>query len=312
MLQFDRLKLATSANYIADLNPSFFLTIPTIKGDSYYKYQQYHPFSLTIIVNPKLNELVIEFTGKVLKDNYPSLISRETIKECFSNIQTLNLCKLDIDSIISDSRVCLCDITKDIACDYPMDAIKKHVKASVVNYDRWLVRKCDNNGLVVYNSVTTPRRFKRFIIYDKCKELKRAENRCFLENLSDPMTLLNRFAGKVRIELNLRSMEQIRNYLHIPNNELQSVLNSISNPILEIWDQAIAETTPIKAKIYNRAEKIALLEQCGYDLQAVEMKLREHTPKTSSIRRKLEPYRLLLQSLKSDEVKPMNIRKLIQ
>lgn len=311
MLQFDRLKLITSSQNITNFNQTQFLEIPMKQGDYYYKYHQDSPFSLTIINNPRKSELVIDFTGKVLKDAYPSLISRETIRQCFGNICAMRICDLDIDSILENSEVCLCDVTQDIACNYPMEEIKRHIKASIKNYDKWLVKKCKNNGLIISNSVTTPRRFKRFIIYDKAKEMKRAENRGFLACVDNPDTLLHQFEGKVRIELNLRSKEQIRNYLHIPNNQLQAVLNSTSNPIIEVYDEAITETITTTDKIYNKTEKLALLEQCEYDLQAVEMKIREHTSKNTSIRRKMEPYRMLLQSVRTAEVKPMNIRKLI-
>jgi hypothetical protein len=312
MLKFDRLKLATSSQYITNLDPSQFLETPMKQGDYYYKYHQDSPFSLTIINNPRKNELVIEFTGKVLKDEYPSLISRETIRQCFDNICAMNICDLDIDAILDNSEVCLCDVTQDFVCNHPMADIKRHIKASIKNYDKWLVKKCRNNGLEIYNSVTTSRRFKRFILYDKAKEMKRAENREFLACVDDPSALLHQFDGKVRLELNLRSMEQVRNYLHIPNNQLQAVLNTTANPILAIYDEAIAETIPVDTAIYNKAEKLALLEQCNYDLQAVEMKIREHTPKNTSIRRKMEPYRQLLQTIQNAEQNTMNLRQYIK
>lgn len=311
MITLDRLKLVTSAKYITNLNQSFFLETPTKDGVYYYKYQQDCPFSLTIIKNPQINELTIEFTGKILKDAYPDLISRVTIRQCLENINSMGLCDLEIDAILKNSNVCLCDVTKDVACNYPMANIKTHIKASIKNYDKWLVRRCQNNGLEIYNSVTTNRRFKRLILYDKYKELQRSANKPFLESLEDAIGLHNQFAGKIRIEFNLRSMEQVRNYLHVQNNDLQAVLNSTANPILEFWDEAICETSPTSAEVYNKTEKMALLEKCGYDLQAVEMRLREVTPKTSSIKRKMEPYRQLLQSLQSDDYKPMNIRKLL-
>ena len=140
MLKFDRLKLATSSNYITNLNPTQFLQIPKRQGSYYYKYHQDSPFLLSIIVNPRSNELVIEFTGKILKDAYPSLISRETIRQCFDNISAMDICNPDIDAILTNSQVCLCDVTQDIACDYPMADVKRHLKASVRNYDKWLVK----------------------------------------------------------------------------------------------------------------------------------------------------------------------------
>lgn len=311
MLQFDRLKLATSSQYITNLNPTQFLETPMKQGDYYYKYHQDSPFSLTIINNPRKSELVIDFTGKMLKDDYLRLVSRETIRQCFDHICAMNICDLDIDAILDNSEVCLCDVTQDFVCNHPMADIKRHIKASIKNYDKWLVKNCRNNGLEIYNSVTTPRRFKRFIIYDKAKEMKRAENRGFLACVDNPSALLHQFDNKVRLELNLRSKEQIRNYLHIPNNQLQAVLNTTATPILAIYDEAISETVPVNNSIYNKAEKLALLEQCNYDLQAVEMKIREHTPTNTSIRRKMEPYRVLLQSIQTAESSPMNLREFI-
>ena len=311
MLQFDRLKLATSSQYITNLNPTQFLETPMKQGNYYYKYHQDSPFSLTIINNPRKSELVIDFTGKVLKDDYPSLISHKTIRQCFDNICAIRICDLDIDAILNNSEVCLCDVTQDIVCNHPMAEIKRHIKASIKNYDKWLFKNCRNNGLEIYNSVTTSRRFKRFILYDKAKEMKRAENRGFLACVDDPNALLHQFDGKVRLELNLRSKEQIRNYLHVPNNQLQAVLNSTAAPILAIYDESIAETIPVSNAIYNKTEKMALLEQCNYDLQAVEMKIREHTPTNTAIRRKMEPFRILLQSIRNTETNPMNLREFI-
>lgn len=316
MLKFDRLKLVTSAKYITNFNPSHFLKIPLKQAEYYYKYHQETPFYLCIMVNPRKQKATIEFSGKVLRDSYPNLISSETIHQCFENICKLEICKLDIDAILCDSDVCLCDVTTDFTCNpYGMADIKSHLKASIVNYDKWLMRKCQNNGLEIYNSVTTKKRFKRFIIYDKLKELKRAENHDFLQCLNDQNTLLNQFVGKIRFEFNLRNKEQIRKYLHISNTALATVLNSTANPLLEIFDEAIKETSSdrsvVVSKSYNQAEKIALLEQCNYDFQAVEMRLREITPKNTSIRRKMESYKKLLQGIQDSKSNMMNIRNLI-
>ena len=315
MLKLDRLKLVTSAKFITNLNQSF-IKIPTHKGEYYYKYHQDVPFALTIIVFPIKNELTIEFTGKILGDNYHLLISKQTIKQCFSKICTNNICSLNIEEIIRNSKVCLCDVTKDITCPYPMSEIKTHIKASIKNYDKWLVRKCQNNGLEIYNSVTTKRRFKRIIIYDKYKELHRAENKIFLSSCENPDKMIEKFFSKIRIEFNLRSMEQIRKYLHVKDTSLESVLCSEAEPILEIWDEVIEENLSSVAtsnpQVYNSLEKLSILKECNYDLQAVEMRLRASTRNNTSIRRKMESYKKLLQSIQSDEVRLMNIRNLIK
>lgn len=309
MILFDRLKLATSSLNITNLNQSYFLSIPRKRGGFYYKYQQEEPFFLAIDVYPDRMETTIEFTGKILKDNYPDLINRNNIRDCLQRIIDMRICDLNIDGIIQNSRVCLCDITKDISCNYPMEYIKSHIKANITNYDKWLVRKCRNNGLELYNSVTTKKRYKRLVIYNKTKELKRAENRSFLLSLKNPEQLLKYYEDKVRFELNLRSMLMVRTMLEIPDNDLISVLNSKATPILDLYDQAIDESSSIPKTIYNKTEKYALLERYNYDLQAVEMVLREHTHSNTNIRRKMEPYRKLLEEVSC--ARSHNIRSLL-
>ena len=312
MISFDRLKLVTDSQYVTNLNQSCFLRIPRKNGDFYYKYQQDKPFLLVMVVHPDRQELTIEFTGKILQDDYPNLINLTNIRDCLEQIRNMKLCDLNIDAIVQDSRVCLCDVTKDIICKYPMKDIKSHIKESITNYDKWLVRKCQNGGVEIYNSITTKKRFKRLVIYDKHLELQRTENRCFLNAINNPERLLQYFEGKIRVELNLRSMLMIRQMLNIPDNTLVNVLNSTANPILKMYDLAINENCISTSTIYNKPDKLALLEQCNYDLQAVEMRLRAATPRTSSISRKMEPYRKLLQDIQTSGQPPMNIRDLIE
>ena len=310
MITFDRMKLVTSANHITNFNPSQFLKIPYRYG-YYYKYVQEHPYMINIIYNEKSREFVLDFTGKVLKDDYTRLINKETIRQCLQNIQDLNLFEFDVDTLIQEAEVCRCDVTMDVKCPFPIDTLKRHIKASIKNYDKWLCRSCENNGVEIYNNATTSKRQKRFIIYDKNKELNMARNRDFLNGLDDKDDLLQYFANKLRFEFNLRTKEQVRSFLRIPDNKLCCVLNSTANPILEIFDLAIDEVVVTDAATNNKADKLALLQQCSYNLQAVEMRIRESSPKTSSIRRKMEPYRKLLQEIQGGG-ETMKIRDLLE
>ena len=117
MIQFDKLKIVTNIRYISNINKELF--IENKKGNEilYYKYKQKTPYNLIIIVNYFQNELVIEFTSKILKDKFIELINKDNIKECISNINQLNICQLDVDDIINNSEVVKCDITKDIIYD---------------------------------------------------------------------------------------------------------------------------------------------------------------------------------------------------
>lgn len=61
-------------------------------------------------------EAVIEFTGKILRKDYKKqkLISLDTIRQCFLNINAMGFCNIDIEEVTSNSQVVKCDVTKDV------------------------------------------------------------------------------------------------------------------------------------------------------------------------------------------------------
>ena len=71
MLKFDKMKLVTKIDYISDIDYSKFILNSKEDSILYYKYQQERPFYLLVMVNYQHNELVLEFTGKII--NLPIL-----------------------------------------------------------------------------------------------------------------------------------------------------------------------------------------------------------------------------------------------
>ena len=70
MLTFDKLKIVTNYEDISDINTSVFVTQTKDGEVLYYKYKQETPFSLLIQADFNKQELVLEFTGKILMDDY--------------------------------------------------------------------------------------------------------------------------------------------------------------------------------------------------------------------------------------------------
>lgn len=311
MITLDRVKLVADMEQLTSFSPTDFMMIPDRYGHYYFKFIQEHPFLLNVIVNERRNEFVIEFTGKILRDDYHKLINFETIHQCLNTINHLGICEMDIDGIVQSAEVCRCDVTKDVECPFSMTDVKRHIKASITNYDKWLFKNCENNGLELFNNATTPKHRKRLILYDKEKELRKANNRDFMDWVNDKDDLEKHFKRKIRFELNLRTKEQVKTFLHISDNKLNNVLSSTANPILEVFDLAINEDRSSTTTVYDKPDKLAFLQQCGYDLQAVEMQIRATMSKTSSIGRRMEPYRKLLQDIQASVQPPMNIRDLI-
>lgn len=236
MIRFDKMKLITSIDYISDINGTAFLATANLDEVLYYKYQQDEPYSLLVLVDCRKNELVLEFTGKILLDKYSQLINRGTIKDSLNNINKLNICRLDVEAILHNAEVAKCDITKDIETD--INVINSTIWQNLINYRKWTVKQY-NSGIVLENVVSTSRYKKRLAIYNKCRELEKVNNINFLDNLTAKNEILSYFKGKVRFELNINTKQQIRQLLNIPNNNIQNVLNATTNPILTVIDEAV-------------------------------------------------------------------------
>ena len=82
MLTFDKLKIVVkSTDFIDNLNHNKFQTIVQDGVVTQYRYQQTTPYILYIEKDLVDNELVIEFTGKILGVQYPELINQTTIRQ---------------------------------------------------------------------------------------------------------------------------------------------------------------------------------------------------------------------------------------
>lgn len=310
MIKFDKIKIVTSTDYISDIDNKSFV-INTKDGEVlYYKYHQENPYYLLIMADYSKNELIIEFTGKILLSDYPQLINKETIMSCFDNINNLNICKLRVDSIIDDSSVLKCDVTKDIS-EADIKSITSTIRQNLSNYTKWNIKRY-NSGVVIENVVSTPKYKKRLVIYDKGKELNKASNSNFLNSTKNSHEVIDYYKDKVRFELNLNTMYQIRQLLNLPNNKLNSVLKSTANPILTIIDEAVKyEPLQQKSQTLRDYEHELLLRDCNFDLVKVEAKIRALSSKNTSIKRLMKPYKELYKRLQNCKTPSIDIRALV-
>ena len=294
MITFDKLKITTNINYITNIDYERF--VAHLKGDEllYYKYKQTSPFLLEVRADYKKDELVIEFTGKILREEYKNLINRNNIFQCFDEINQMGICKLDTPKILSNSYITKCDITKDIK-GYDIKDIISQIRQNLKNYQKWV---CKNygGGIVIENTVSTPRHKKRLTIYDKEKELMKATNAEFLKSSPNMEETIKHFTNTVRFELNINTEKQVRELLKISDNDLNSVIHSDANPILTIMDEAIREVKASStAQNLRDYEHELLLKECHYDLSEVEAKIRGLISKNTSISRIMQPYKMLYQ-----------------
>ena len=290
MLQFDRMKLICPLDVVENISERDFQTIVRDGLLTSYKYHQDTPFYLLIRKDFIHSESVIEFTGKILLDRYPELINRDNIRYCIEQINRLGICEIDTERLIQTAKVAKCDVTKDVT-SIEIKEIISQTKQDLSNYDKWEVEKYPN-GICLRNKVTTDRYKKRVCIYDKGKELKQQTNSSFLQSLQRPQTLLDYFQDKVRFELNIGTMVQVKRLLKIDDNSLIEVLNSTANPILSVIDEALKKQTDSRQRTdFKDYVNSLILADNHNDLAELEAKIRALTPKGTVIKRKMQPYR---------------------
>ena len=311
MITFDKLKIVTNFKDIADIDTTVFVTQTKDEEILYYKYSQESPFCLMIQADFNKQELVIEFTGKILKEDYPQLINRNNIVKCIETINDMGICRIDTEAILAHGEVCKCDVTKDISSTQ-MQEIITQMKQRLSNYDKWTCAKYQGNGLVISNTVKTDRYKKRLSIYDKQKELNKACNREFLNTITNRQELLDYFQDKIRFELNIDTKAQIRLLLGVTDNRLRSVLSSNANPILTVFDEAIRrnEVTAYHSDLKEYMMAL-LIKDCHNDLEEVEAKVRAMIPKTVSVKKKMQTFRDLYTKMQNEVTTPIDVRSLI-
>ena len=296
MITFDKLKIVADIRAIEVCDESRFEFIEKNGIVSSLKYYQEHPFLLMIKVDYECREVVIEFCGKILGKDYPKLISKDTILQCFRAIDALGFCKIDVDAMM-DADVVKCDVTKDIpVADVPK--VTEYVRNHIRNYQQYLCRKMRNGNVVVEKNVVSKKTKKRMTIYDKGNEMRRSANRPFVEEYG----LEDAFSGMCRFELNLDSKEQIRKSLRIADTKLMTVLSSDTDPISDFLDDVVEPRVTVPLTDKKSYVTMLVLKDCDFDLEKVEAKMREFSrSRGTSIRDMMKPYKAMMEQMSSQQ-----------
>lgn len=92
MITLDKLKFTSNLNNITILDDSKY-DVKTKDGVvKEMSFTMTEPYELYVEADYQSYELVIEFTAKVLRENYPQLINKENIRQCLDNINALGFC----------------------------------------------------------------------------------------------------------------------------------------------------------------------------------------------------------------------------
>jgi hypothetical protein len=281
MNTFDRIKLVTDTKYVNDMDLNASTTVFRNNIKSEIRYKQIKPYNLYISYPLTNSKCIIEVSAKVLGDRYPELININNIRYCFDQINAHGVCKLNIDEVMSDCQLISCDVTKDISSIKMPE--KLALKSCLKNFNKFQVQKYTNSGFVVSNTLKTKNRKIRLIFYDKHKELLKAANSEFLNNVDNRNELLDYFDTRFRIEANIRTIQQIKDLFQTNDNNLLNILKSDSNALLQIFEAVL--NVPESIESYNEVQHLLsytnftelkndlFLQACNYDPDTIDVVL---------------------------------------
>lgn len=245
-----------------------------------------NPYNLFIAVSYTHNTLTLEFSSKILLDDYPKLISKFTIRKCLENINKLGICQIDVESILETGCFTRLDVTKDV--DYELsDKVLNELNENVKNYKRYKWSHYINSGITFTKDVKSVDCKESITVYNKEKELSSsANNRKFLNSLSNKAKIYDYFRGKTRFEIKLSTQVKIMDYLNISDTKIQSVLNSISNPILKQFNRVFGESTKtahsgIDLDSWENYCMYLALKEYDFNLKLIDQKIRNLYPSSS-------------------------------
>lgn len=236
---FDRLKCKIPRECLSSYNVDQFNVVNTIQRRSYYSLNKINSLGLR---NIKIEEdcVIIEVSGKVLKDKYPLLISLATIEDVFENINKTNLIELDIDKSVNLAEVLSLDVTKDLKSPFePNSLLLEIYELSGFVKDKYTIGEYET-GLSIQKKVTSYK--SRLSIYDKHQEILLPSNKQIQSFLTSEQ--IEGYRNILRIERNYSSLKTIRKGFGIVSNQIRllDVLGSTTDPLFDFMREFCQKT----------------------------------------------------------------------
>ena len=301
MIKLDKVKIITNLDYVTYFNEEKFEKTIKNKRVEKYTFYQKTPYSLFIGLDILANELILEFTGKILKDDYPKLINKDTIQQCFEEILKMGVCSFDVEAVMANHYVCKVDVCCDFECK-DITEVSTFIKSNIRSYNRYTAKRLFNGNFIVERNVTTKGRKRRLTLYDKSKELMQSANRAFRASLKDEGAVMEHFTDKVRFEMNLNSLEQIREAFGVEDTTLQTILGSERNPIVGFLDEVLEDSVATRHSARRDYINELILADCGYNLERVEATMRKFYAPGTKMRQVMQPFRELLPRIHASSI----------
>lgn len=248
------------------------------------------PYNLYIAISYTHKTLTLEFSSKVLLQDYPKLISKHTIYNSLENISKLGICELDIDRILNTGCFTRLDVTTDKNLQLT-ESVLNVLNSSVKNYKRFNWTHYENDGITFQKDVKSRDCKECITLYNKQKELmNNTRNGLFLKLLPNSNDIYDYFKDKTRFEITLSTQSKIKEYLNIIDTKITTVLNCVSNPLLYQFERIFGSSEKQEYEHeFNEYDELCmslLIKSCDNDMKLVEQKIRNMFSRTGYSKRK--------------------------
>jgi len=278
-LKFDTVKIRTKKEYLKNTLIEFnknYSKHGDLTGICYNsKNDKSIPYNLFVGVNYNSQSLTIEFSSKVLLDDYPKLITQKTFRQCLENINNLGICTIDIDKIANDCYFSKVHVTNDINYMLTND-ILNFLNSCVGNYRRYKWLHYEGQGLSFTKDVKSRCCQESLTIYDKEQEIEK--NKDFLFMLQNPQNVIDYFKGVTRFEMNLDSPKKICSFLNITSTHITNIFSSDVNPLLKQFNKIFGEKEVESKYSITNYEDYAMktiIEKHNGDLKKIEQEMKD-------------------------------------
>lgn len=280
-LKFDTVKIRTKKEYLINTNIQFnknYNTNEDLTGIYYNsKNDKLIPYDLYIGVSYTSQSLTLEFSSKILLDDYPKLITPTTFRQCLENINKLGICTIDVDRIVSDCFFSKVHITNDIDYILANDGLS-FLNSRVGNYRRFKWEHYKNEGIRFTKDVKSKDCKESIVIYNKEKEILSSKNKKFLDLLDNTDRVIDYFKGKTRFEMELDSPNKICKFLNIGSSHINYIFGSNINPLFVQFNKIFGEGE-IENKYfitnYEDYSMLAIIEKHNGDLKKIEQEMKD-------------------------------------
>ena len=254
-IQCDTIKIRCNYKYLKEMKIPFNIQYNHQKNKEngryfHSKYSPAIPYNVYVATNNQHQTLEIEFSSKILRERYPELISRYTIRQCLENLNSLGICTVDVDGILRHGWVIKAAVTKDVKLKLT-DVILDALNQNVGNYRRFKWAHYEGKGITFTKDVVYGK--EEIKLYDKYKELLN-HSRKFVDTLPNRNEIMDYFYGITRFEIIITGEDEIRQRLGVGNG-IQEFFNALDTPIAEQFD-----------KVFDVSAKVLDTSQCkGHD-----------------------------------------------